>query len=67
MTLSASKRSPLSCVLNSLTVKPALEKHVSEEADVQRSFEASCLKGEVENLWITISRFVLKRLKSLHF
>ena len=47
MTLSASKCSPLSRVLNSLTVKPALEKHLSEEADVaemQRYFEASCFK-----------------------
>ena len=33
MTLSASKCSPLICILNSLTVKPALEKHLSEEAD----------------------------------
>ena len=33
MTLSASKCSPLSCILNSLAVKPALEKHFSEEAD----------------------------------
>ena len=33
MTLSASKCSPLSCILNSLTVKSALEKHLSEEAD----------------------------------
>ena len=33
MTLSASKCLPLSCILNSLTVKPALEKHLSEEAD----------------------------------
>ena len=46
MTLSA-KCSPRSCVLNSLRVKPALEKHLSEEADVagmQRYFKASCFK-----------------------
>ena len=54
MTLSASKCSPLICVLNSLLVKPALEKHLSEEADVagmQRYFEASCFKwGSLEFL-----------------
>ena len=33
MTLSASKCSPRSCILNSLTVKPTLEKHLSEEVD----------------------------------
>ena len=48
MTLSATKSSPLSCALNLLTVKPALEKHLLEEADVaemQRYFEASdCFK-----------------------
>ena len=33
MTLSASKCSPLSCILNSFTVKPAQEKHLWEEAD----------------------------------
>ena len=33
MTLSAFKCPPLSCILNSLSVKPALEKHLSEEAD----------------------------------
>ena len=33
MTLSASKCSALSCILSSLTVKSALEKHLSEEAD----------------------------------
>ena len=33
MTLSASKCSPLICILNSLTVKPALEKHLPDEAD----------------------------------
>ena len=36
MTLSASKCSPLSCILNLLTVKPALEKYLSEEADGAR-------------------------------
>ena len=52
MTLSASKCSPHGCVLNLLTVKPALEKRVSEEADVagmQRyfgpPFHVSSLKG----------------------
>ena len=47
MALSVSKSLPLSYILNSVTVKPALEKHVSEEADVaemQRYFEASCFK-----------------------
>ena len=47
MTLSASKFLPLTCVFNLLTVKPELEKHLSEEADVagmQRYFEANCLK-----------------------
>ena len=33
MKLSAFKCSPLSCIPYSLTVKPALEKHLSEEAD----------------------------------
>ena len=33
MTLSAFECSPLTCILNSLTVKSALEKHLSEEAD----------------------------------
>ena len=45
MALNAFKCSPLSCILNSLTVKPALEKHLSEEADVaelQRYFESGC-------------------------
>ena len=43
----SSKRSPLSCVLNLLTVKPALEKQLSEEAGVagmQNHFEASCFE-----------------------
>ena len=47
MTLSASKCSPLSCILNSLTVKAALEKHLSEEADgarMQRLLEIGKLK-----------------------
>ena len=33
MTSSASKCLPLGCILNLLKVKPALEKHLSEEAD----------------------------------
>ena len=47
MTLSASKRSPLGRILNSLTVKPALEKHLSEEADgarMQRLLQIGKLK-----------------------
>ena len=47
MTLSASKCSPLSCGFNSLTIKPELQKHFSEEAEVagmQKYFEASCFK-----------------------
>ena len=47
MTLSASKCSPLGCILNSLTVKPALEKHLSEEADgagMQRLLQTGKLK-----------------------
>ena len=51
MTFSASKCSPLSCVLISLTVKPALEKHLSEEADVagmQRYFKASCFEWGIQ-------------------
>ena len=47
MTLSASKCSPLGCILNSLTVKPALEKHLSEEADgagMQRLLQIGKLK-----------------------
>ena len=41
LTLSPSKCSPLNCGLNSLAVKPALEKHLSEEAEIagmQRHF-----------------------------
>ena len=47
MILSASKCSPLSCILNSLTVKPALAKHLSEEADgagMQRLLQIGNLK-----------------------
>ena len=47
MTLSASKCSPLSCILNSLTVKPALEKHLSEVAngaEIQRLLQIGKLK-----------------------
>ena len=47
MTLSAFKCSPLSCILNSLTVKSALEKHLSKEADgaeMQRLFQIGKLK-----------------------
>ena len=47
MTLSVSKCSPRSCILNSLTVKPALEKHLSEEADgagMQRLLQIRKLK-----------------------
>ena len=47
MTMSASKCSPLSCILNSLTVKPALENHLSEEVDgaeIQRLLQIGKLK-----------------------
>ena len=47
MTLSASKCSRLSCILNSLTVKSALEKHVLEEAngaEMQRLLQIGKLK-----------------------
>ena len=47
MTLSASKCSPLSSILNLLTVKPALEKHLLEEADgagMQRLLQIGKLK-----------------------
>ena len=47
MTLSAFKCSPLSCILNSLTVKPAVEKYLLEEADVaemQRLLQMAKLK-----------------------
>ena len=47
MTLSASKCSPRSCIFNSLTVKAALEKHLSEEADgaqMQRLLQIGKLK-----------------------
>ena len=47
MTLSAFKCSPLTCILNSLTVKSALEKHLSEEADgaeMQRLLQIGKLK-----------------------
>ena len=57
MTLSACKSSPLSCVLNLLTIKPALEKHLSEEADVsemQNILKQVASNLEVENLWTTI-------------
>ena len=65
MTLSASKCSPLSCIFNSLTVKPALENHLSEEADGALAKVASNRK--VENQWTTISRIHFKMLKSLNF
>ena len=47
MTLSASKCLPLTCILNLLKVKPALEKHLSEEADgteMQRLLQIGKLK-----------------------
>ena len=47
MTLSASKCSPLSYILRSLTVGPALENHLSEEADgteMQRLLQIGKLK-----------------------
>ena len=47
MTLSVSKCSQFSCILNSLTVKPALEKHISEEDDgagMQRLLQTGKLK-----------------------
>ena len=66
MTLSDSKCSPLSCVLNLLTVKPALEKHHLEEADVaglQMYLKQVASNEEVENLWTTISRLQLKKFE----
>ena len=51
MTLSASKCSPPSSILNLLTVKLTLEKHLLEKADVtgmQRYFKVAS-NGEVEN------------------
>ena len=65
MTLSASKCSPLtgSCILNSLTVKPALEKHLSEEADgaeMQRLLQIRKLKICGPQFHVSI----LKSLKS---
>ena len=65
MTLSASKCSPLSCILNSLTVKPALEKHLSEKADgaqMQKLLQIRKLK-----LWDHHFMYHFKRLKSLIF
>ena len=47
MTLSPSECSPLGYILNSLTVMPALEKHLSEEADgagMQRLLQIGKLK-----------------------
>ena len=47
MTLSASKCSPFNGILNSPAVKPALEKHLSEEADgaeMQRLLQIGKLK-----------------------
>ena len=47
ITLSASNCSPLRCILNLLTVKPALEKHLLEEADgagMQRLLQIRKLK-----------------------
>ena len=59
-------------ICNSLTVKPALEKHLLQEADVAGMQRYSILKqvasnGEVENLWTTILRVQFERLKTLNF
>ena len=67
MTLSASQCSPLSCILNSLTVKPALEKHLSEEAEgaeMQKLLQIRKLKILDHNF---MYQFYSKRLKSLSF
>ena len=64
MTLSASKYLPLSCVLNSLTVKPALEKHLLEEADatgMQTYLKQVASSEEVTNLWTIISCVQLQK------
>ena len=55
-----------SCILNSLTVKPALEKHLPEEAD-GAEMQKVASNRKVENLWTTISCIHFKRLKSLSF
>ena len=47
MTLIAFKCSPLTCILNSLTVESAVERHLSEEADgaeMQRLLQIGKLK-----------------------
>ena len=55
-TLSASKCSMLSGVLNSLIVKLAQEKHFLEKADVAGGILKEVASNrEVENLWTTIS------------
>ena len=67
MTLSASKYSPLSCILNLLTVKLALKKYLSEEADgaeMQRLLQIRKLKTWDHNFMYP---FYCKRLKSLSF
>ena len=55
-----------SCILNSLTVKPALEKHLPEEADgagMQRLLQIGKLKICGSPFYVSI----LKKLKSLSF
>ena len=66
MTLNTSKGLPLSCVLYSLTVKPALKKHLLEEVVLQECksiLKQVVLNEEVENLWTTISCVQLKKFE----
>ena len=70
MTLSASKCSSLSCTLNSRTVKPALEKHLSEEADgaeMQRLLQIGKLKFGTTISWLKSLSFGEPRLGKLYF
>ena len=65
MTLSASKCSQLSYILRLLTVKPALEKYLSEEddgAEMQMLLQIGKLK-----IWDHNFMYPFKRLKSLSF
>ena len=65
MTLSASKCSPRSCNLNSLTVKPTLWKYLSEEADgagMQRLFQIGKL-----NIWDHNFIYPFQKVKKFEF
>ena len=63
MTLSASKCSPLSCVLNSLTVKLALEKRLSEKLMLQECKSILKQLASNGNLWASISCVQLKKFE----